>query len=171
MKYSKLPHIDLNEHYQFITFRTNDSLDGYLQKIYNTEQENSKKQLAIDAYLDLSSEGAYLFDAQIAIFKQVILERNHTLYDLVAYSVMPNHVHILLKQKASLTKIIKYIKGKSAIELNRSLDRNGQFWARDYYDRAIRNEEHFATVYKYILNNPLKANLVDAGERIYSVYD
>jgi len=171
MKYSKLPHIDLNEHYQFITFRTNDSLDEYLQKIYHTEQENSKKQLAIDAHLDLSSKGAYLFDVQISIFKQVILERDHSLYDLISYSVMPNHVHILLKQKAELVKIIKYIKGKSAIELNSSLNKNGQFWARDYYDRAIRNEAHFATVYDYILNNPLKANLPDAGERIYSVYD
>jgi len=170
MKYSKLPHIDLNGQYQFITFRTHDSLDEYLKKIYHTEQENSKKQLVIDAHLDLSSQGAYLFDAQISIFRQVILEKDHFLYDLIAYSVMPNHVHILLKQKTELVKVIKYIKGKSAVELNRSLNKSGQFWARDYYDRAIRNEAHFATVYDYILNNPLKASLPDAEERIYSVY-
>ena len=171
MKHIKLPHIDLNEHYQFITFRTNNSLDKYLEKLYNAEQENSKKQLAVDEYLDSSTNGAYLFQNEIEIFKQVILNKDNELYELIAYSIMPNHIHLLLKQKTSLSKIIKYIKGKSAIELNKSLNMSGQFWARDYYDRAIRNETHFSTVYDYILNNPVKANLADADVRIYSRYE
>ena len=99
------------------------------------------------------------------------MTKNHELYELVCFAIMPNHIHLLLKQKASLVDIIKYIKGKSAIELNRALVKNGQFWARDYYDRGIRNDTHFTTVYKYILNNPVKANLKDAEDRVYSVYD
>ncbi len=171
MKRTKLPHIDLEEHYQFITFRTYDSLDGYLEKIYASEQENSKKQMLADDHLDSSTQGAYLFDKKIDIFKNTLLKRDNDLYELIAFAIMPNHIHLLLKQKKSLVSIIKYIKGKSAIELNKALGRNGQFWARDYYDRAIRNEAHFSTVYAYILNNPLKANLTDAKERVYGKYE
>ena len=170
MKHTKLPHIDLLEHYQFITFRTNDSLDGYLKKIYTSEEKNSKKQMLADSYLDNSNKGAYLYDNKIDIFKKIIFDKNHELYELVSFAIMPNHIHLLLKQKASLVDIIKYIKGKSAIELNRVLGKNGQFWARDYYDRGIRDNAHFSTIYEYILNNPTKANLIDAEDRVYSVY-
>ena len=112
-----------------------------------------------------------MFDNKIEIFKQTLLKRDNDLYELIAFAIMPNHIHLLLKQKVSLVNIVKYIKGKSAIELNKTLGRNGQFWARDYYDRAIRNEAHFSTVYRYILNNPLKANLTDAKERVYGKYE
>ena len=121
-------------------------------------------------YLDGSEKGAYLYGDKIDLFKKTILDRDGELYELICFSVMPNHIHLLLKQKSSLVKIIKYIKGKSAIDLNKALGKNGQFWARDYYDRAIRNEAHFTTVYEYILNNLLKANLKDVEERVYSMY-
>ncbi len=129
--------------------------------------ENSKKQLILDNYLDNSIKGAYLYDDKIEIFKRVILEKNNKLYQLLIFVVMPNHIHILLQQKSSLLKIIKYIKGKSAIELNRALNKKGKFWANDYYDRVIRNRKHLNIVYEYILNNPIKANLFDKNRRIY----
>ena len=171
MKHRKLPHVDMDHHYQFITFRTLESLDTYLAKIYDLDMPNSKKQMIVDLHLDSSTQGAYLYGEQIDIFKSVVLGRDGILYDLLAMAVMPNHVHLLLKQIESLSKIIKYIKAKSAIDLNKALNRNGQFWAKDYYDRVIRNETHFETVYRYILDNPIKAHLPDAERRIYSVYE
>jgi len=171
MKHKKLPHIDLNGYYQFITFRTQDSLSEYLQKIYNKNIENNKKQMLIDEYLDSSSDGAYLYADKIDIFKEVLEAKDNELYQIIALAVMPNHIHILLKQEESLGKIMKYIKAKSAIELNKSIGRKGQFWAKDYYDRAIRNDAHFATVYDYILHNPIKAKLSDVERRVYSIYE
>ena len=75
MKYIKLPHIDLEEYYQFITFRTNDSLDDYLEKIYVSDQGNSQKQLSADSYLDSSKKGAYLYGDKIDIFKKTIFDK------------------------------------------------------------------------------------------------
>ena len=40
-----LPHIDMVEHYQFVTFRTHDSLDDYVKKIRNADISNLKKSM------------------------------------------------------------------------------------------------------------------------------
>ena len=124
----KLPHINLNEYYQFITFRTNDSIDSFVSKIQeNHHLSNKNKQYQIDKYLDCSSNGAYLFDEKIDIFKSIVLQKNNIMYEVDAIAIMPNHVHLLIKQKEDLAKIMKYIKAKSAIELNKSLGKTGSF--------------------------------------------
>jgi REP element-mobilizing transposase RayT len=66
---------------------------------------------------------------------------------------------------------MKYIKAKSAIKLNKNLHKKGQFWLGGYFDKLIRDAKHYDLVYEYILNNPIKANLQDAKERVYSKYD
>ena len=62
---------------------------------------------------------------------------------------------------------MKIIKGKSAKELNESLGIKGKFWAREYYDKIIKNEKQFNITIDYIMNNPIKANLKDAKNRVY----
>jgi REP element-mobilizing transposase RayT len=44
-------------------------------------------------------------------------------------------------------------------EANILLKRTGQFWHVDYWDRFIRNDQHFEVVRNYIDNNPVKAGL------------
>jgi REP element-mobilizing transposase RayT len=82
---------------------------------------------------------------------------------------MPNHLHILFKQIKPISQTIKSLKARSAKEINLLLKKSGKFWASDYYDKVIRDDEHFAKVYKYIQNNALKANL-NINERFYSIY-
>jgi len=61
--YRHLPHIDIVGHYQFITFRTLESVDGFVKKLaLDNLSTNSKKQFAIEQYLDQSNNGAYLND-------------------------------------------------------------------------------------------------------------
>jgi REP element-mobilizing transposase RayT len=169
----KLPHLSLIEHYQFITFRTQDSVDQYILKIsQDTKISNKQKQYRIDQYLDTSENGAYLYGKNIQILKEVILSKEKSnMYHVDAFCVMPNHVHILLKQKDELANIMKYIKAKSAIELNRNMNRRGKFWLNDYFDKAVRDEKHYNLVYEYILNNPLKAELEDCKDRVYSRFE
>ena len=156
-------------HYQFITFRTHDSVDAYVQKIQNSNDTEKIKQYKMDTYLDSSKTGAYLNDEAIDILLEIILLEDENLYDVEILCIMPNHVHILLKQNADLNEIMKYIKGKSAVELNRYLGKTGKFWAAGYFDKAIRDDEHFLVVYNYIKNNPLKAGLED--ERVFGKYE
>nr|WP_249355763.1 transposase [Chloracidobacterium aggregatum] len=74
---------------------------------------------------------------------------------------MPNHVHVLVTplHGNSLSSILHGWKSFTAKEANRRLGREGPFWMEEYFDRAIRDENHFRRVVEYIGNNPVKAGL------------
>ena len=78
-----------------------------------------------------------------------------------SWVVMPNHVHALfaLVEGCTLESLLQSWKGFSAREINRATGSSGPLWQRDYFDRMIRNEEHFWNVARYIRNNPGKARL------------
>lgn len=79
---------------------------------------------------------------------------------------MPNHVHILIDTSSGqvsqkLSVIMQRIKGGTAREINQRLNRKGVFWQKDSYDHLVRNQEEWLKIYAYILNNPVKAGLVN----------
>lgn len=80
---------------------------------------------------------------------------------MIEYCVMPNHVHVLVKpfSKISLPDIVHSWKSYTANKANKFLERSGKFWMRDYYDRFIRNDNHFEATINYIRNNPKKIGL------------
>jgi REP element-mobilizing transposase RayT len=79
---------------------------------------------------------------------------------------MPNHAHILITPEPGieLPDIMHSIKSYTAHEANKILNRSGQFWAVEYFDRYIRDYRHFATTIKYIEDNPVKARLCKSPE-------
>jgi putative DNA methylase len=79
---------------------------------------------------------------------------------------MPNHVHVLIRllPDHSLSGIIQKWKGGSSMEINRLLERTGTVWAADYYDRIVRDEDHYYKCRNYIRNNPVKAGLCEKPE-------
>ena len=80
---------------------------------------------------------------------------------MISLVIMPNHVHALFVQnpKWPLEKLIQSWKRFAAREINKLLDRTGTFWQRDYFDRLIRDEQHFANCVRYLRRNPEKARL------------
>jgi REP element-mobilizing transposase RayT len=81
-------------------------------------------------------------------------------FELGAWVVMLNHVHIVLRPCLDLPKTISGIKACSARDANRLLGRVGRpFWARDYFDRWIRNGDEEQRITRYIEYNPVKAGL------------
>jgi len=96
-RYSHLPHIDINGYYQFITFRTHDSIDEYLKKLFATNLENRKKQYQMDEHLDGSLNGAYLNGDILKYLYDFLKSKDGILYDLVAFVIMNNHIHLLIK--------------------------------------------------------------------------
>lgn len=91
------------------------------------------------------------------------------LYCLYAYTIMSNHVHVLLQplddpqtgQPIPLSRIMQTIKGRTARQANLKLNREGHFWTRESYDHWARNEAELQRIVAYILNNPVKAGLVE----------
>lgn len=169
-KYRHLPHIDLIGHYQFITFRTKDSLDSYLTKLYKSNDTEKIKQYQMDRYLDSSLNGAYLYGEVIEKIKEYYLGYDKHIFEIEALSIMPNHIHVLLKQNDHISNVIRVLKGGSGHIVNKTLGRKGAVWSGDYYDKAIRDNKHFWTIYMYIKNNAVNARLSDADERFYGLY-
>ena len=166
-----LPHMDIENHYQFITFRTHDSVDAHLKKLAQQNLPTSKQQLAIDQYLDQSKNGAYLNDDVLLLFSNFMRMKDAALYELVAFCIMPNHVHLLIKPLDKLPGVMQQLKGGSAKLINKMLERKGRFWAVDYYDKLIRDEKHFVVVYQYIKNNPAVLGEAKASPpRFYGIH-
>ncbi len=170
-KYSHPIHLNFIGYYQFITFRTKDSLDPYLKKLYASNETEKIKQYKIDRYLDTSQKGALLYGKLLKEIKNYYLSYDKNIFEVEALSLMPNHIHILLKQNDNLSNIMRILKGGAGYIINKSLNRKGSVWSRDYYDKAIRDEKHFQIVYEYIKNNAIKAGLNDAKERFYGKYE
>ncbi len=88
-------------------------------------------------------------------------------FDLLAWVVMPNHVHSVLRPLPSwtLTKILKSWKGYSAREANKLLNRTGMsFWQDESYDHLIRDADDQARCINYTIMNPVNANLCKRPE-------
>lgn len=79
-----------------------------------------------------------------------------------ALVVMPDHLHWLVTlQTGTISRLMQRIKGRSAISINRVLDKQGQLWQKGFHDHAIREEEDLQTIARYVVANPLRAGLVD----------
>ena len=170
-KHLNLPHIDVKGHYQFVTFRTHDSIDDFLKRLSLENISSKIRQYKIDEYLDVSQKGCYLNNEILQFLKEFFIQKDKELYELISFSVMPNHIHILFKQKTELAKTMQVLKGASAFQINKLLARKGKFWEDGYYDKLIRDENHFSATYEYIKYNAIKAELNDAKERFYGIYD
>lgn len=102
MEYVHLSHIDNLAYYQFITFRTCDSSDDFLARNADNLKNYQQYQLAVDDHLDLSSQGTYLSGSVLIYLSTQFKNSDKIDYTLVAFAIMPNHVHLLLKPLISL---------------------------------------------------------------------
>jgi len=88
---------------------------------------------------------------------------------MISFAVMPNHVHALFVQNPEwpLEKLTQSWKRFAARQINKLLERSGNFWQRDYFDRLVRDGKHFANCVRYIRRNPGKAGLNDGEFILY----
>jgi putative transposase len=90
-----------------------------------------------------------------------LLFRHGVEYDLRAWVIMPNHVHLLFQvQDVPMWRLVDAWKGYTAKEANKILGRKGPFWQEGYWDTYMRDQEHERRARRYIENNPTKAKLV-----------
>jgi REP element-mobilizing transposase RayT len=87
--------------------------------------------------------------------------RDRRQFDLHAYVVMPNHVHILITPHAPLSKLMQSLKRHTARDGNRMLGFSNQpFWQDESFDHLVRDLEEFERIRRYIETNPVRAGLV-----------
>ena len=162
-----LPHWQPEGAALFITWR----LHGSLPKIPAPIQYQSagKTFAAVDRVLDRAATGPrWLVDERVARCVVDALkygEANLHLYELRAWVLMVNHVHILIYPEADLSKITRSIKNFSARQANRILGLTGQpFWQDESYDHWARGPEEVEKIVRYIEENPVSAGLAQKVE-------
>ena len=162
-----LPHWQPQNAPLFLTWR----LYGSLPAIRNTAKalcdgdSPGKKFKSLDVTLDKAACGpTWLRQENIA---QCVLggirtgSKTLNFYELHAFVIMPNHVHFLLSPKISISRIMNGLKGVTARDANRLLNRRGQhFWQDESFDHWVRSAAEFDSIRAYIESNPVSANLV-----------
>lgn len=127
----------------------------------------------VERYLDAGFGSCHLRDERIAkAVANALLHFEGQRYNLAAWCVMPNHVHVVIQPFAGIVNtgetpvphselpdILHSWKSFTAKEANKLLDRSGDFWQAEYYDHLIRNEADFRHAVRYVLDNPTKARL------------
>ncbi len=166
-----LPHFDGGQLPQFITARLFDALPQNILRRFWLELERKgnenidyEMRKQIENFLDKGYGECFLKDQRIAkITADALLFHHEKKYKLIAWVVMPNHIHFLAVplENIKLAEITHSIKSYTAKEANKMLNRNGKFWQRESFDRYIRNYEHFIKTIDYIENNPVKAGLCE----------
>ena len=165
-----LPHRDEPGLVQFVTFRLADAFPAELRSEWEELlkiEDDRKRRIELEAYLDKGHGECHLRRSAVAkLVEGALLFRHGADYDLRAWVVMPNHVHLLVEiWQKPLVQLIKDWKGYTARRINRVLGRSGKLWQDDYWDRYIRDEAHYRKVVHYIEANPVKAGLVKTPEQ------
>lgn len=165
----RLPHFDRSGLQQCVSYRLHDSMPWERRAEWRAllELEDDRLRIRkIEEYLDRGYGVGYLGDPRVAEIVQSNWWRHDgRRYRLLAWVIMPNHVHVLLEVwHVPLGQIVQSWKSYSAKEANRVLHRQGGFWSADYFDRYVRDEGHFRRVVRYIESNPVKAHLVRQPE-------
>ncbi len=162
-----VPHFDRAGLVQLITFRLADSLPrGALEASPGTAQ-SLQRRMRLERLLDNGYGECLLANRRIAsLVEDELLHFDAGRYHLLAWVIMPNHVHVLVETLAGhpLSAILHSWKSYTAKAANRMLGRSGPIWQPEYFDRAIRDERHLAAAIEYIHNNPVKAGLAQRAE-------
>jgi putative DNA methylase len=109
---------------------------------------------------------AWLQDARIArVVAETLVygEEVRGLYELQAWVIMPNHVHVIMQPHTALATIMRWLKGRTGRLANEILGRaRVPFWQDESFDQWVRNSEELQDLIAYVENNPVKAGFVEA---------
>lgn len=173
-----LPHYDDVSKFQAITFRLADSLP--LCRLHEIEAELKTqpackrdvfRRKRIEQWLDSGHGCCALGRPELARILEETLFRFHgNRYDLIAWCIMPNHVHTLILPRTRLALIVqswKSFTGRWALARNAELGLGipgKHLWMHDYWDRYMRNAGHLERMVSYIHQNPVIAGLCEMPE-------
>jgi putative transposase len=164
----RLPHWQPESASVFLTWHLKDSLP-HNRYPPPSSPSAGRAFLWMDQFLDTTRTGpSWLRMAPIAAlvvdgiaFGQDALGH----YEVGAFVVMPNHVHLLVSPHIPVPKLTRRLKGYTARQANRMLGRTGEaFWQPESYDHWVRSEAEWGRIVRYIEHNPVVAGLAARPE-------
>ncbi|GAA5481208.1 class I tRNA ligase family protein [Haloferula sargassicola] len=180
-----LPHWQQDGRSYFVTWRLADSLPQEKLNQWKLERAEWTKNHPGELTDDQQAEFHDLFSARIddwldqgmgsclladpacnRIVASALRHFDGERYDLEAFVVMPNHVHVAVRlhEGEDLSKVLHSWKSFTSKEINKARETSGEVWQDESFDRIIRSPRHLGAVRKYISENPAKAGTtVDEG--------
>jgi putative transposase len=163
----RLPHFHPDDAYLFLTWRLWGSLPS--KPASGPYATPGHAFVAADRSLHRDRSGPlWLKEAPIArlVVETIVAgEQERGFYELPAWVVMPNHVHLLILPKVAVAEITRWLKGSTARRANQLLGQTGlPFWQDESYDHWVRNPKEFNRIIGYIEENPVSAGLVGSIE-------
>lgn len=175
-----LPHWTRDGGFYAVVFRLHDSVPAHVVAEWKAERDRLlKKRLLtiaderrlpklfsdqVEKHLDAGQGDCWMRKPEIAdVVAGALKHFDGERYRLLAWCVMPNHVHVVVRPNPGheLERILHSWKSFSANHANRLLGRSGAFWQPEYYDHLIRDEADLCHAIEYTLDNPLAAGLRD----------
>ncbi|MEM7343123.1 MAG: transposase [Chloroflexota bacterium] len=154
------------------------AIEKQLKKVANIDKQKvdrykeQRRQFGrYDSYLDNATQGPmWLKNEKIAeLVVDAMHHRDGQMYRLDAFCIMSNHVHMVFaplkkvnETYYSLSRIMYSLKRYTAIEANKILGRSGKsFWQSESFDHVVRDQDEWHRIINYVLNNPVKAGVVN----------
>ncbi len=150
---------------QTVSYRLADALPRGLDARRLAAPGSARRQ-RVEALIDEGYGACILREPDIA--KLVVGAWRHfdgRRYRLHAWVVMPNHVHLVATTVAGfpLARVVRDWKSFTAHAIAKQR-KSGPVWQPGYWDRFIRDEDHYAAAVEYVEHNPVKAGLVSHAE-------
>jgi REP element-mobilizing transposase RayT len=185
---NRLPHWQQEGAVYFVTFRLAYAVPHHLRAQWESEREawfrvhpqpwdgemeheyHERFSGTIERWLDAGHGSCILRRHDCAeIVAEALCYFDGERLAIISSVVMPNHAHALFVQNANwpLEKLLRSWKSFSSRKINSLLGRDGSLWQRDYFDRLVRDQKHFANCVRYIRRNPAKAHLQSRGYILY----
>ncbi len=184
----KLPHFQPQDAVLFITFRINIPIPPAYYTSYNNLKSSLQAKIEpaddpkeckntirkkLFAYMDdfYDSEEYDFSLTENPAVAQIVYDKFLALAEKYYYpyimTIMPSHIHLLIKphtvndSPVSMAEILRLLKGGTAFQINKLLNRSGSLWYREFHDYWVRNQEELCRIFEYIRQNPCKAALVN----------
>ena len=142
-------------------------------KIFNTEKDFFRMIMAICYYRKFNQQTCLAQfirlhkNAKSNILDKIISQsRKHYPIEIIAYCIMPTHLHLLVNELSedSLSIFISNVLNSYARYFNVKHKRKGPLWEGRFKKVEIRTDEQLLHTTRYIHLNPVTAYLVDKPE-------
>lgn len=167
-----LPHCDLPHALQAVTFRLADALPrAVVERMRRAlaelpdDERNATYRRRVDELMDAGyGSRALARDDLAALVEDTLLRFDGERYRMLAWVVMPNHVHALIEMAGThpLARVVQSWKSYTGrrIIASRAMPGASAAWQREYWDRYMRDAAHALSTIRYIERNPVKAGQV-----------
>ncbi len=90
-------------------------------------------------------------------------------FEVRNFCIMGNHIHIMIKprENESLSIIMQWILSVFAVLYNKKYNYHGHVWYDRFKSKLIKSYQQYLNVYRYIMNNPVKAGMVEKAAEYY----